>query len=1097
MSISKLYIFSKNTDANASIRGYNYQTLKTLETWLDNLLNKVDEEIYCDFEEDIFQKDHKAGIAKFRQLKLYSSNFSFKSEEIEKCISHFFMLHVKTDYQLADKEFVFEANTNVAGNYKDNDAELLRKWVANQGGLSDDLLKSCSEKVKSIVAKYISEQAKELKDKVDDSLIKEAVSIFEALTENDWNDFTKKIKWQFANREPDEEFSLTISQIESLILKLPYNIDKDNKQAVFGVLYKEVSLRASNQEPEQRKLTTNELELLLIDSGDKEDKWYVEVFERWKVIKEVEDFRIGEFYEIINASRYCRRHNYLSSHDTHWLALLLFFIDKSNIRKEFRKEVIYEYLWLRFRPDGEFKLPKGDLLGCEELIRFYFTDFTEFRNATALEDAKSLLQITFTAMMSEKVKINFKEILNWFKQLYLELNKQLKATNNPNEKCHLLELLGTLVMFFNQRKKHKKNPNDFLKYFEELLTIIDTAPYYHTSQLSDRLNQYINLFIKIDADENFELINALQLFSEKLHSKVQNREGKFSKGKKQVDWGAGHIYTDDPTQVLKALSHFHKAKDHWNNQESIEGHVLSLINIAQLYSGIGLNFAAKYYALGGVWVSINNGDKKLLKRIADSLALVFYFDFKQGSWLSAISSFHLFLGARHEFNPNPIDHEKDSITFKSIADFSLILLATPKISQQFQVLVDSNIKFTGYIGEELIVPLIESMTGKYDSEDEIKKLCEKKLDDFPLNDSGKTRTVRFHALGSSWAVSFQNNYQTNSIAEEFLAILQIMLAEISLPNYDFHFVRGKIEIELVVSTEHLPPEQLQSNSEYKWKVFVEYFDTADPEKINMHTAKNSTSLLYILNEISLLKDEEFKELFARLFKENGLASKTLSTNAYQRIYRQLITDKEFNSLQREHFLPVPLTWNLPSENNVMQWKSELSGKYNHDQAIEHIKNRFKNSYDCIHLTLDKFKNNSDFQKFINELRSKGFLDWQIILALMNYILDYKAQLELRKGNSDFKSEEEYVEAIQKAFHKYLHMDEKEFPVDFPLEAFKTVEFEMQLRNYPVQVLKVIELENKSRFPNFEAIKEFLDIRFNMKKDNDNTNNPLNDIAYEQ
>lgn len=1095
MSISKLHIFSKNTDASASIRGYSYQTLKTLETWIDNLLNKVDEEIYCDFEEDIFQNNEDAKSAKFRQLKLYSTNFSFKSEEIEKCISHFFMLNVKTDYLQKEKEFVFEANTNVAGNYKDNDAELLRNWVANQENLSPELLTQCTNKTKAIVSKYIQEQATELKEKVDEAVLKEAISVFENLSEDEWTDFAKRIKWKFAQRKPDDEFSQTISQIEANLLKLPFKVGRDNLKSIFGILYKEVSLRASNQEPSERKLTLRELELLLVDSGDKEDKWYVEVFERWKDIKEIEHFKVGEFYEVINTSRYCRRHKYLTSHDSHWLNLLSCFIHKLKIRKEFTREAIYEYLWLKFRPDGKFKLPTGDLFGSEELIRFYFSDFSEFKHATALEDAKSLLQITFTAMMSEKVKINFKEILNWFKQLYLELNKQLKATNNPNEKCHLLELLGTLVMFFNQRKKHKKNPNDFLKYFEELLTIIDTAPYYHTSQLSDRINQYINLFIKIDADENSELINALQLFSEKLHSKVQNREVEFSKGKKQVDWGAGHIYTDDPTQVLKALSHFHKAKDHWNNQESIEGHVLSLINIAQLYSGIGLNFAAKYYALGGVWVSINNGDKKLLKRIADSLALVFYSDFKQGSWLSAISSFHLFLGARHEFNPNPIDHEKDSITFKSIADFSQILLATPKISQQFQVLVDSNIKFTGYIGEELIVPLIESMTGKYDSEDEIKKLCEKKLDDFPLNDSGKTRTVRFHALGSSWAVSFQNDYQTNSIAEEFLAILQIMLAEISLSNYDFHFVRGKIEIELVVSTEHLLPEQLQSNSEYKWKVFVEYFDTADPEKINMHTAKNSTSLLYILNEISLLKDEEFKELFARLFKKNGLASKTLSTNAYQRIYRQLITDKEFNSLQREHFLPVPLTWNLPSENNVMQWKSELSGKYNHDQAIEHIKNRFKNSYDCIHLTLDKFKNNSDFQKFINELRSKGFLDWQIILALMNYILDYKAQLELRKGNSDFKSEEEYVEAMQKTFHKYLHMDEKEFPVDFPLEAFKTHEFEIQLRNYPVNVLRAAELENKSRFPNFDAIKEFLDIRFNMKNDNDNTGNPIQYIEF--
>ncbi len=1091
--LSKLHIFSKNTDASASIRGYNYQTLKTLDTWLDNLLNKVDEEIYCDFEEDIFQKNHLAGTAKFRQLKLYSSNFSFKSEEIEKCISHFFMLHVKTDYLFTDKEFIFEANTNVAGNYKDNDAELLRNWVANQSELTEELLKSCSEKVKSIVSKYIYNQAKELKDKIDDSLIKEAVSVFEALTVNDWNEFVKKIKWQFANREPDEEFSLTISQIESLILKLPYNIDKSNNQAVFGILYKEVSLRASNQEPELRKLTTNELDILLIDSGDKEDKWYVEVFERWKEVKEIEHFRVGEFYETINASRYCRRHKYLSNHDTHWLTLLQYFIDKLDIRKEFRKEAIYEHLWLRFRPDGKFKLPTGDLLGSEELIRFYFSDFSEFINANALEDAKSLIQITFTAMMMEKVKITFKEIINWFKELFRELNKQLNATVNPNEKCHLLELLGTLVMFINQRKKNRKNPKEIIKYFEDILIIIDTAPHYHASKLGDRINQYINLFIKIDANENSEIITALQLFSEKLQSKIQERESQFSSGKKQVVWGASNIYTDDPAHVLKALNHFHKAKDHWNNHESIEGHVLSLINISQLYSGIGLNFAAKYYALAALWVSINNGDKKLLKRIGDSLALVFHADFKQGSWLSAISSFHLFMNARHEFNPNPIDHEKDSITFKSIADFAVILLLTPKLSSQFQILISSNIQSTGYIGEELIKPLLESMETKYSTEEKIKKLCEKKVDDFPLNDSGEMRTIRFNSLGSLWEVSFKNDYETNSIAEEFLATLQIMLSEISLSKFDFHFVKGTLKIELEITNELLPPEQLPSGNEYKWKVFLDYYDSPDLKEINLHTAKNSTSLLFILNEISLLEDDEFKNLFELLFKENNLASKALSTNVYQRMYRQIFSKDEFNSLQRQHFLPVPLILSLPIENNVLKWKSELSSKYNKEQALEHIHNRFKNSRKCIYLTIEKLKSISDFHNFINELRKEGFLDWQIILAIFNFILDYKSQRELREGKLNIESEAEYVELMQKTFHKYLQMDEKEFYVDFPLDAFKTEEFKMQLRNYPVQVLRAIGLENKSRFPNFEAIKEFLELRFNMKNDNNDTDNPLSDI----
>ena len=52
---------------------------------------------------------------------------------------------------------------------------------------------------------------------------------------------------------------------------------------------------------------------------------------------------------------------------------------------------------------------------------------------------------------------------------------------------------------------------------------------------------------------------------------------------------------------------------------------------------------------------------------------------------------------------------------------------------------------------------------------------------------------------------------------------------------------------------------------------------------------------------------------------------------------------------------------------------------------------------------------------------------------------------------------------------------------------------MSLNHYPVYVLNSLGLENKSRFPNFEAIKEFLNIRFNMKNDNTDEGNPLKHI----
>jgi hypothetical protein len=74
MTISNLYLFSKNTDAQPSIRGYQYQVWKTLKTWVYNFINKIDDQIYCDYEEDIFQSHPLEQRVTFRQIKLYSSS---------------------------------------------------------------------------------------------------------------------------------------------------------------------------------------------------------------------------------------------------------------------------------------------------------------------------------------------------------------------------------------------------------------------------------------------------------------------------------------------------------------------------------------------------------------------------------------------------------------------------------------------------------------------------------------------------------------------------------------------------------------------------------------------------------------------------------------------------------------------------------------------------------------------------------------------------------------------------------------------------------------------------------------------------------------
>jgi hypothetical protein len=1124
MSISKLYIFSKNTDASASMRGYLYQVLKAVETWIHNFNNNIDDEIYCDYEEDIFQKNQFSKTARFRQIKLYSRDFSFASEEIQKCIAHFFMLHVQTDYTSLEKEFVFEANTSIKQQQGENDAELLKNWNENQNNLSDELLLECSAKVKSIVTGYIQEQeslkkialtekkkkAEEKADnavtknslkptiakekrvteanekieelKLEETILEEAIAVFSSLTESDWIEFTKRIKWQFKDTNADVEFTSLKENIEALILKLPFPIEKENLSTTFGLLHTTAWEKASLKNPDDKKLTLGELQEILLQAANEDDKGYWQIFDRWEGVTAINNFIIGEFYEILDATK----------HDSQWLSILKLYIDKTETLESFSRTAIYEYLWLRFRPIDFYAKPKGDLIGERKYFDFYFKDFNDFKNSAELEDAQSLMNIALAACFIGNTDLDIEQVRKWLQQMEATLIGKLETETNPNEICHLLENLGTHYLFLNVRERKTINVTEVITPLGKIFSYIDQADFYNATALSTRLNKYISMLIQINPEKNSALIDAIETFTEKLNPLIEKRHGSYNAAKVEVGKGVQYLNSDNPMLLLRALNCFHKAKTLWYRQEHMEGFVLALLNIAQLYSLMGMNLASKYYALGAAWISIHNGNRHLLKRIADAFGLAFDADLKQGAWMNAIISFADYMNARDEFKSTPLDLEIDEMPFKRMSGLSMILHATPKISPQLTVLIDAHIGMLGQIGEDFIKPELPNLEKNYPTDTSLKPILEAVLTDKPLNDVGRKRAVRFQALGSSWEISFNNDYETTAIAEEFCGILQIMLAEVALSKYDFHLVRSTLKIDLEVKIGYDKPEQQPSIYEFKWKVFIEHFDSQVPQEVNLHTAKTSTILWSILNEISLLPKNEFNDFFEKLFKENDLAGKTLVLGAYQRMYRYVFMKSRFDSLHRQFFEPVDAFFlNLPNTNHVMEWKNSLSLKYNQQQATENIKNRFRNSNRCIHLTIKKLKLDKDFPNFINELREKGWLDWQIIMSMMNFMLNHKTQLEISKQT--FDNAEKYVIAFNEIFNQLLYTNEEECYVEFPLQVFTSVAFDFELNQTAINVLRAFELEYKSQFINFLAVKELLDKRFNMAKDMTNENNQLSDI----
>jgi hypothetical protein len=1091
MTSSTLSIFAKDTDANASLRGYQYQILRTLETWLTNYANKIDEEIYCDYEEDIFQRDGLIKKIKFRQLKLYSSNFSFKSEEIEKALSHFFMLHIKTDYHDCEKEFAFEANSSVAAKYADNDADLLRLWSEKQDDLPEDLLNRATAKVKDIMTKYVSEQSARLKGKYDEQTISEAEKAFSSITNDDWKSFVKRIKWIFLNTSPEIEFSNTVKRIEDLLLKAPFDVTNEKLDSCFGLLHKEIALRASLSDSEQRKITSGDLEYLLLKLGEKEDKWYAEVHAKWKDIKSLEEFSIGEFYEIVTAVRYCRWHPNLFRHNDHWIGLLEGFANNAHLDKKLKRNVVYEYLWLKFRPIDEYTMPEGDLLGCEEYLIDYFKALPDFDDPKELEHAQNLLNISFASLAVGRVKLTDDVIPRWFSEYSKKLNQQLLLSTNPNELCQLLELESSRNLFPLQLTNARENIDAVIDPLNRIIENIEQANLYDVTRLSHRLNSYIKLLVHSHVDENSKLIFALDSFSNRLDGLVEKRSGSHAKAKMQVERGVSYLKSNNKALLLSALSHFHSAKDLWNTQETIEGYVLGLLNISQLYSAIDLNLAAKYYALGAAWTSIHNGNTKLLKRIADAFAFMCYSDFRQGAWMNTLTSIDSYFLARHEFKPNPVSAD-DHTTLIVLADCSILTHTLRQCSTQFHALVESRLYRLNYL-REFVDTSVASLANDYPTENDTRALLEKRMTDSPLTDVGQTRYVRFNALGSLWEISFVNNYQVNPIAEEFCSNLQIIIGEIAFSNSDFHLTRGSIKLDLELADSFKPPERLPSNTEYRWRGFINFFDSANPQDINFNSAKGATVVMTVLEEVSLLPKTEFNELFWGLFKDKGLATKTLSANSYQRMYRFLFKEAQFKEVMREHFQPTVITMDLPKENEVMKWRSDKSGKYNSKQYQDRVIQRFKNSFKHIHLTVDKLKTDNLFISRINELRLNGWKDWQIVLAMMNFTIDHKAYRSI-PPLATFPSEEAYLKARQDAHQKFMKLDESECYIEFPASAFTKEGFMLNLEQTVGFEITAIGLEaNKSRFPNFPSLREFAEKRLFKDDEVTTEHNPIKDI----
>ena len=1085
MSISKLFYFSKNTDAFASIRGYKFQELKTLETWIKNRIDEKDEVIYCDFEEDIFQRDLKKYNCKFRQIKLYSKNFSFSSEEIKKALFHFFMLFSKGEYIYDNAIFIFETNAKIARKYAGNNSDILERWVKNQGNIQDELFEECKSVTKEIIDEYIINIVNEVQE--DRRLeFEEYEKYYSSLNDDIWINFINSIRWAFGNKSPEQEVKDLNEAIEKLLINIQTPLGENNEGITFSKLLHIVSEKSIQETPENRGLTNELFDEVIISLGDNDDEWYLINYQTWREVDEIKNFNPGWFFEILRSTQYCRRNNYLQSHSVLWINLLLMLIESDGIYDSFKRRAIYEAIYTKAKPHlyPSVKTPINEFLPH---IDFYFETFNNDNALENIQRTKNLLNIIVGTFKVGLLKTNTDNINLYSHKIEEFIDSEIQKEEPNLRLCLLLENKGFLLLSKDSWFNKKVHPEQAIESFEEILKIVTDVPDYSIYNLNSSLEKLLNLLIESGVDSSD--IENLENFQEKLIPLMIEREGEISLSKSQIIKGAKYLKQDNPIALFEAINLFHKSKKGYYKEDTIEGYVLCLLNISQLYASSGLNLAAKYYAYASSHLCINHGNEELNKKLADGFSLVLLADLKQGSWFEFLLNIKKYLMALYSFNFQEYEYLKQKNSIRTIHSCAFVLFFMKQISNEYYGFINfNNTEISKFDYDSLISNLVDDYRSKFNASN-LDEVLSNNIDGNVINDSGKHRIIRWNALGSNWNISFKNTYLLNSLGEEFCAILQIYQSEIILSKENFHFIETDVIIEIELGDKIIEPKQAFSNDNFKWNVLLVKFDSINPDEINYHHVTVCAAIINILQSLSLLDSTEFMHLIEnKLFKKQGINSKTLSVNSYQKIYRAIISQEEFDGQQRINFSGNENYFDS-SKNQLLPNFQGISKKYNQKKCLVKIEERYRHCKNAISITLDKMNINPIFQKIVNNYREDGWLDWQILLSLTNKIVSYKTQKIIKRKQNE--KEIDFQNRLRKKHIEIIMKSEKDTFMDIPKDYILDNKEGFQMDITIVSVLESFELKLNHYIPMIDSIRHLLNNQFNFAIDDIKEESPFN------
>lgn len=788
-----------------------------------------------------------------------------------------------------------------------------------------------------------------------------------------------------------------------------------------------------------------------------DDEWYKKYREHW-VENNQQPYNFSDFHEIKYGLRKTTFNEKLKPDLPSWLNVIKKFLpDGSGYIKS---KVQYEICVAALRG-------QNNLNAYKNTVRDYFKNIEAIQDPAELTDIGVLLMYCSGAKHQNQFDIEASYLHDLSKKYMARINHFLENTKGANTKCSLLENKARAFMLPHLMSEEPSRELDkAFEYWQKLVDTVEQAPLFPLEHFSDTLGVLTPM---IGTDPRFLKI------TDRVDQLLADRVGGFIAAEKCRDRA---VAFHDNGHLLLAIDHLHRAKINWFSAETLRETIVASRFIGQAYSELGLMYAAKYYLLSASFLAFHSEDDDVRDHISKSFFQTAEILYKSGEWLTFFSVMELALLSHHHYDPQPLDFDEHYSLVRVFHCGTIIRT----LSQRFWLEASDNVeeKFSKWpldqkLREELTLLIEEQEENSYWKKTPIEDIwsqIEESLSGKPFNDVGTIRTINWKALGIEWEICFENNFELTRVAEEFVAVLQIISADFTM--VDLQLLPVKVKINAYLSKEDkIEVTERFDNKKLEWDVKLPRFKDNVPQKIDNHTQHTLAYALSVLGYCTTLNQEHFQQKIENSF-ENGLMSKTFYARPYPEMYKDMIAPKLFMEDEKKALGDVEpnRAYNF-HEHNELTWSNSEGAFFDKKEAKLHAQNRYNRLSLIMSIIWPKILASNKHRNFFEGLKDNGYKDWHLSLIACNTVANYVANKKVWSGIADHR----YMQDLQTMILNIINGDMNQEISQLDIDQIDAIDFEMQDETSFVSIMKTWDLVIRTPVPNFQALRQFIGERY--------------------